>query len=90
MRQEIHNVLLPKSNNLIISTLFSSTDGKATRVILRTAFAEFGMLFKDHFQCLMRKYKRRDTAFYSRMMDARAVVDHPGSAPSCAVAPPKA
>ena len=62
--------------------------GKATRTSLRAEFAELGTLLKDRFRRLMRKYKRRDAAFYNRVMDARAVVDRAGSNPA-AITPPK-
>ena len=61
--------------------------GKAARTSLRTEFAELGDLLKDRFQRQMRKYKRRDTPFYNRIMDARAVVDRAGSLPAAGTPP---
>ena len=69
-------------NGLKTAPREAQIDGKATRTSLRAEFAELGTLLKDQFQRLMRKYKRRDADFYTRIMAARAVVDRPGSAPS--------
>ena len=55
--------------------------GKTARTSLRAAFAELSILLKDRLMRLLRKYKRRDPEFYSRITAARAVVDRPGSAP---------
>ncbi|GAB3865284.1 hypothetical protein GCM10028824_03910 [Hymenobacter segetis] len=77
-------------NGLKTAPRQAQVDGKATRVSLRAEFAELGTLLKDRFQRLMRKYKRRDADFYNRVMDARAVVDRPGSAGRADAAPPKA
>ena len=74
-------------NDLKTTPRQTQIDGKATRVSLRAEFAELGTLLKDRFQRLMRKYKRRDADFYNRVMDARAVVDRPGSVPAGNVAP---
>ena len=63
--------------------------GKAARTSLRTEFAELGDLLKDRFQRQMRKYKRRNTPFYNRVMDARAVVDRAATT-TPATPPPKA
>ncbi|MGY3087479.1 hypothetical protein ACVWYF_000505 [Hymenobacter sp. UYAg731] len=76
-------------NGLKTAPRQAQVDGKATRTSLRAEFAELGTLLKDRFQRLMRKYKRRDAEFYNRVIDARAVVDRPGSAPSGDVAPTK-
>lgn len=76
-------------NGLKTAPRQAQVDGKATRVSLRTEFAELATLLQDRFQRLMRKYKRRDAAFYNRVMAARAVVDRPGSAGSGAAAPAK-
>lgn len=77
-------------NGLKTAPREAQIDGKATRISLRAEFAELGTLLKDRFQRLMRKYKRRDGAFYNRIMAARAVVDRPGSAPAGDVHPTKA
>ena len=68
-------------------------DGKTARASLRTEFAELGALLQDRLMRLLRKYKRRDPAFYNRIVAARAVVDRPGSASTGstpAPTPPKA
>ena len=77
-------------NGLKTAPRQAQIDGKATRTSLRTEFAELSSLLQDRFQRLMRKYKRRDVAFYNRIMAARAVVDRPGSAPAGDVRPTKA
>lgn len=55
-------------------------DGKTARASLRVEFAELGTLLQDRLMRQLRKYERRDPAFYARVVAARTVVDRPGSA----------